>query len=225
MVKFAALLVPVLCSLCLYLLSAWRTLKTMEKRSHRLDNRPLGQINKRLAKAAGIYEIDVYVYEISQVNGLVTPNGRIYITQGLLDRYLRDEITAEELASVVAHELGHVALGHTKRRLLDFAGQNAIRIALNVLLGRFLPGAGRLIATLLMTALANRLSQADEYAADAYASKLLIKAGIGTEPQKRLLRKLEPATGIAGAISPWMLSHPKTENRIAAIEKFETRST
>ncbi len=224
MAKFAALLVPVLFALCMYLFSALRTLRTMRKRSRRIEDMSLRQVSRRLAKAAGFREIHVYVYEINQVNGLVTPDGRIYITQGLLDLYTSGKITVEEVSSVLAHELGHVALGHTKRRLLDFAGQNAARVALSVLLSRFLPGIGPLVAGLLMTVIANRFSQADEYAADKYASVLLIKAGIGTEPQIRLLRKLELASGNAETGFAWMLSHPKAEARIAAIQKVSAQT-
>ena len=70
--------------------------------------------------------------------------------------------------------------------------------------------------------LAARLSRGDEYEADAYASALLVKAGIGTGPQKSLFQKLEKLTGARGAATPaWLLSHPKTGERIAAIEKLE----
>ena len=55
-------------------------------------------------------------------------------------------------------------------------------------------------------------------------SALLIKAGIGTEPQKSLFRKLEALTANrAEGVPAWMLSHPKAEERIAAIEANEAR--
>ena len=50
------------------------------------------------------------------------------------------------------------------------------------------------------------------------------KAGIGTAPQKSLFEKLEALTqSRAGAMPAWLMSHPKTTERIAAIEKLETR--
>jgi putative metalloprotease len=52
---------------------------------------------------------------------------------------------------------------------------------------------------------------------------LLIKAGIGTEPQKSLFRKLEGLTGVGGGMPAWLMSHPKTEERIRAIETNEAR--
>jgi putative metalloprotease len=69
-----------------------------------------------------------------------------------------------------------------------------------------------------------RLSRSDEYEADAYASALMIKAGIGTGPQKTLFTKLDKLTGARGAKQPaWLLSHPKTPERIAAIEANEIK--
>jgi putative metalloprotease len=70
--------------------------------------------------------------------------------------------------------------------MIDFSGQNAIRVALATVLGRFIPGLGIWIANMLTTLLAARLSRQDEYEADAYASALLVKSGIGTGPQKSL---------------------------------------
>ena len=70
--------------------------------------------------------------------------------------------------------------------------------------------------------LAARLSRGDEYEADEYAAALLIKSGIGTAPQISLLSKLEALTKSGhGAAPAWLMSHPKTPDRIAAIEKIE----
>ncbi|MEM7752348.1 MAG: M48 family metalloprotease, partial [Pseudomonadota bacterium] len=110
--------------------------------------------------------------------------------------------------------------------MIDFSGQNAIRAALAMVLGRILPGIGVIIANFLTTLIAARLSRSDEYEADAYASALLVKSGIGTGPQKSLFRKLEKLTGMRGMGMPvWLMSHPKTDERIAAIEKLEARWT
>lgn len=205
-------------------LSVWRTRKVLEEKSTLLRDPRLKQLADRMAGALGVPEIEVRVFEIEQVNGLASPDGRIYLTRGFLDRRARGEVTDEELASVIAHELGHVAMGHMRRRMIDFTGQNAVFVMLSALLNRFLPIIGIWIANLIATALMARLSQRDEFEADAYASALLIKAGIGTGPQKSLFRKLEALTQNRGqGIPAWLLSHPKAETRIAAIEANEAR--
>lgn len=224
MLKLTPVLLAVLYGLLMYRLSVWRTTQELNARSAELADPVLKRLSDRMAAALDLPRIRIHLYDIPQVNGLAAPDGRIFITRGFYDRYRAGEVTAEELASVVAHELGHVALGHSRRRMIDFSGQNALRTAVAILLNRFLPGFGVLVGNLLTSLIAARMSRDDEYAADAYASGLLIKAGIGTGPQKSLFRKLDALAGNRGATPPaWLLSHPKSAERIAAIEANEAR--
>lgn len=224
MIKLAPILLAVLYGLAMYRFSAWRTKQELNRNATELADPILKVLMDRMAKALGIERIKVHIYEIEPVNGLAAPDGRIFITRGFFNKYRAGEVTSEEMATVIAHELGHVALGHSRRRMIDFSGQNAMRTALAMILGRFIPGVGPWIANALMSLLAAGLSRKDEFEADAYASALLVKAGIGTEPQKSLFKKLETLTGARGAATPaWMMSHPKTPLRIAAIEANEAK--
>ncbi|MCX7645754.1 MAG: M48 family metalloprotease [Rhodobacteraceae bacterium] len=224
MLKLTPILLAILYAVVLYRFSVWRTSRMLDARSTLLADPGLQPVLDRLAGALDLERVRVHVFEIAAVNGLAAPDGRIFLTRGFYETYRRGEVTAEELASVIAHELGHVALGHARRRMIDFSGQNAVRAALAMLLSRFLPGLGIWIANLLTAMLAARLSRGDEYEADAYAAALLTKAGIGTGPQKSLFRKLESLAGQhAGAMPAWLMSHPRTAERIAAIEALEAR--
>lgn len=223
MLKFTPILLAILYAVAMYRFSAWRTAKELDTRSTELADPVLKKVTDRLAKALDLPKIKVHIYEIEPVNGLAAPDGRIFITRGFYNKFRQGEVTAEEMASVIAHELGHVALGHARRRMIDFSGQNALRTALAMVLSRFLPGVGLWIANMLTTMLAAKLSRSDEYEADEYASALLVKAGIGTAPQKSLFGKLEALTNTRGSMPAWLLSHPKTPDRIAAIEKNEAR--
>lgn len=226
MLKFTPILLAILYAVAMYRFSAWRTAKELDARSTELADPVLRQMTDRLAAALDLPRIRVHLYEIEPVNGLAAPDGRIFITRGFYNKFREGAVTAEEMASVIAHELGHVALGHARRRMIDFSGQNALRTALAMVLSRFLPGVGVMIANALTSMLAARLSRSDEYEADEYASALLVKAGIGTAPQKSLFAKLEALTNSRGGVVPaWLMSHPKTPDRIAAIEKNEARWT
>lgn len=224
MIKFTPILLAILYAVVMYRFSVWRTSRELDAKSSELADPDLKRLMDKMAAALELPRIRVHLYEIEPVNGLAAPDGRIFLTRGFYQKYRSGDVTGEELASVIAHELGHVALGHSRRRMIDFSGQNAIRTALAMVLSRFLPGLGVMIANFLTTLLAARLSRGDEYEADAYASALLVKSGIGTDPQKSLFRKLETLSGMRGASSPaWIMSHPKTKERIAAIEKLEAR--
>jgi putative metalloprotease len=224
MLKFTPFLLAILYALAMYQFSSWRTKRELDAKSTELADAHLRKLTDRMAEVLGVERIRVNLYEVDVVNGLAAPDGRIFLTRGFYEKYRRGEVSGEELASVIAHELGHVALGHTRRRMIDFSGQNAIRVTLASVLGRLIPGLGIWIANLLTTLLAARLSRQDEYEADAYASALLVASGIGTTPQKSLFSKLEKLTGMGGMGAPaWLMSHPKTAERIAAIEALEAR--
>ena len=183
----------------------------------------LSPLLQRMAKALDIPKLNVQIYEIDPINGLAAPDGRIFITRGFYNKYKAGDVSGEELASVIAHELGHVALGHARRRMIDFSGQNAVRAALGMVLGRVLPGIGPWIAGLVANLLMARLSRGDEYEADEYAAALMVKSGLGTDAQKTLFLKLEELTGQIGSLPAWLMSHPKTADRIAAIETLEQK--
>ena len=224
MLKLAPLLLMILYGLAVWRFSVWRLKAELDARSAPLADPALQPMLRRMAEALGVDKVPVHLYEIEPVNGLAAPDGRIFLTRGFYRKFHEGEVTAEELGSVIAHEAGHVALGHSRRRLIDFSGANAVRVVLATVLGRFLPGIGVWIANLLATMLAARLSRQDEYEADEYASALLLKAGIGTAPQKSLFAKLERLTGMGGQTPPaWLMSHPKTDARIAAIEANERK--
>ena len=222
MLKLTPIILAVLYGLLMYRFSAWNTKRELDEKSTELADPDLQKLIDQMAEALDLERIRVHIYEIETVNGLAAADGRIFLTRGFYQKYLDGEVSGKELSSVIAHELGHVALGHSRRRMIDFSGQNALRVALMMVLGRLIPGLGVMIANSITSLLAAKLSRSDEYEADAYASALLVKAGIGTEPQKSLFRKMQNLTGFRGAGMPvWMMSHPKAEERIAAIEKRE----
>ncbi|MEO0999260.1 MAG: M48 family metallopeptidase [Pseudomonadota bacterium] len=222
MLKLTPILLAALVGYAMFRFSAWRMGRELTARSTVLAEPRLLALTERMAEVLEIPKITVHVYEQPVVNGLAAPDGRIFLTRGFLDKYRLGEVTAEELASVVAHELGHVALGHSQRRMIDFSAQNAIRLALGMILGRLIPFVGVWLADMLASLLAARLSRQAEFEADEYAAALLTKAGIGTAPQRRLLEKLDTMMG-GGPRFAWLMSHPKTTDRVAAIAELEAR--
>lgn len=224
MLRLTPILLAIGYAIVMYRISVWRTHRELDAKSTELADPVLKRMTDRLAAALEIDRVPVYIYEIDPVNGLAAPDGRIFITRGFYRKFRNGEVSAEEMASVIAHELGHVALGHAKRRMIDFSGQNAMRTALIMVLNRFIPFIGAMIANALTSLLASRLSRQDEYEADEYAAALLTKAGIGIGPQKSLFHKLEDLTQQRAGVAPaWLMSHPKTGERISALEALEQR--
>jgi putative metalloprotease len=208
----------------MYRFSIWRTSRELDTQSTELADPTLKPMMDAMARALDLPRIRVHIYEIEPVNGLAAPDGRIFITRGFYKKFLDGDVSGDEIASVIAHEMGHVALGHSRRRMIDFSGQNALRTAMAMVIGRFIPGVGPWIANMLTSLLAARLSRSDEYEADAYAAALLSKAGIGIAPQISLFHKLDALTKSQSGRAPaWLMSHPKTDERIAELEKLDAR--
>ena len=224
MLQLSPILLALVYGVIMYRFSVWRTNRELTGQSHELLDPKLKVLTDRMAKALEVTRIRVHLYEIDPVNGLAAPDGKIYITRGFYRKFTDGQVTAEEMASVVAHELGHVALGHSRRRMIDFSGQNALRMALGSLLSRILPGIGGILANLLSNLLMARLSRSDEFEADEYASALMMKSGIGVEHQISMFEKLEQLSGNNANLQPaWLLSHPKTEHRIKKIQENKTK--
>lgn len=224
MLRLMPILLMIAYGVLMWQFSQRRSLKMLDENSTPLSDPSILRLTDRLATALEIDTIKVHVLEVEAINGLAAADGRIFLTRGFLNRKMRGEVSADELASVIAHELGHVALGHSRRRMIDFTGQNAVFVMLSALLNRFLPFIGIWIAKIISSALMARMSRRDEFEADAYASALLLKAGLGTSAQKSLLAKLGILAQTTGAgIPAWLMSHPEASQRIRAIEANETR--
>ncbi|MCF6272064.1 MAG: M48 family metallopeptidase [Rhodobacteraceae bacterium] len=221
MLRYSPILLAVLIGWLTYLFSARKTRRDLAANSSELKDKKLLGLLRQMARALDIPAVRVYVYEIAPINGLASPDGKIFITRGLLDKYRSGEISAAELASVIAHEMGHIALGHSSRRLIDFTGQNVMRAMLMGVFGRYLPIVGGYLANFLITLLAASLSRKDEYEADAYGAALLLKSGIGLSAQIGMFRKLQIWSAKQGGTPAWLMSHPDTKLRIAAIEKLK----
>lgn len=218
MALIVPILIAVLGGLIMMLVSTRVSARQLDAQSRPLTDPKLLHLTDRMARELGVGELQVFVQNIATINGLAAPDGRVFITRGFMEKYRAGQVQAEEIASVIAHELGHVALGHSQRRMIDYTGQNAIRMALMLVVGRVVPIIGPWLIGMLTQLLAARLSRRDEYEADAYAAALLTKIGVGIGPQRSLFRKLDHLAGGTNGTPAWLMSHPKAEERVAAIE-------
>ena len=223
----STVLIPIvlagLYGIVMFQFSAWSLKRQLSSQSNPLIDKNLEKIMAKFAKVLEVEKIRLNIFETDPINGLAAPDGRIFITRGFYKKYQNGEITVEEISSVVAHELGHVALGHIRRRMIDFSGQNAVRAALGALLSRLIPGLGGFIASIIGNLLMARLSRRDEYEADEYASALMIKSGLGIEPQISMFKKLDKISNLQGSVPAWLMSHPPTKERINSIKKIHAK--
>lgn len=166
-------------------------------------------IERRLTEQAQLpVDISVQVLDHPMVNAFALPGGNIVIFRGLIAK----AGTPEEVAAVLAHEMGHVAARDPTRIALRSAGSIGV---LGLLFGDFAGGA-------LVLFLTNRIIQADytreaEAAADSYAHDLLRRAALPPSAIATLFQRIiDGGDGEEAGIVQHFLSHPAMGDRIAA---------
>jgi len=154
------------------------------------------------------YDFNIYLSDSDDVNAIALPGGRIVVFKGLLDQVESEN----ELAMVLAHELGHFAHRDHLRGLGRGLG---IAVVTALLLGENNSASG-LISKAVLT-FQVQYSQSQESAADQFGVDLLTTryghAGGATTFFARLAEN-------AGSKIPYVLaSHPHPKNRIEALNK------
>ncbi|MBY6155255.1 M48 family metallopeptidase [Vannielia litorea] len=160
------------------------------------------------------YELKVRVIRNPLVNAFAAPGGHVVIVSGLLDK----ADSPEEVAGVLAHEIGHVAARDPLRITLRTAGSAGI---ISMILGDFAGGAlVILVSEQLMQASYTRDAEAG---ADEFAHELLRKAELPSEGMARFFEKLRDQYGDVDGAEEFLSSHPNLASRAIAAREAETR--
>ncbi|MDE9451366.1 M48 family metallopeptidase [Aliiroseovarius sp. Z3] len=155
------------------------------------------------------YDIQIHILDHDMVNAFALPGGRIVFFRGLIEQ----AENPEEVAAVLAHEIGHVVNRDPTRDALRSAGSLGV---LGLLFGDF---AGGTIALFLANQLINAsYSQSAEAVADDYAHELLDKAGVSPAALGTMFERLLAEHGDAEGIVAHFMSHPQMGERIAAAQ-------
>ncbi|WP_460272608.1 M48 family metallopeptidase [Celeribacter sp. ULVN23_4] len=154
--------------------------------------------------------VELTVLDHDMINAFALPGGRIVVMRGLIDA----AETPEEVAAVIAHEMGHVAHRDPTRHALRSVGTFGV---LSLVFGDF---AGGTVVLLGVNQLVNaQYSQGAESAADAYAHALLPKAGVSPGALAPLFERLKEEYGDSEGLASHLASHPKLGDRVARAEE------
>jgi predicted Zn-dependent protease len=159
-------------------------------------NRYLNRIGQKLVKFSDRSNIP-YSFEIvdnDEVNAFATMGGFIYIHTGLMKRADNEA----ELASVVAHEIGHVVARHSVKQMRQQAIAQGLLTA---------TGLEERQAVQIGVSLAIELpnSRQDEYEADTIGLQILTRAGYAPGPMVDFMRKLAQQSG---KVPTFLSTHP-----------------
>ncbi|MBN1763862.1 MAG: M48 family metalloprotease [Sedimentisphaerales bacterium] len=155
------------------------------------------------------YEFALLASEVP--NAFALPGGRIYVTAGLM-KLMDNE---RQLAAVLSHEVVHVAAKHSVDSIQRQMGAEVVlEIAGYAYEGKY---ASQILAVSEVAAQLGQLrySRDDEYEADSYGIKYMIKAGYNPWGMVELQQKLlEAQTSDPGSLEELFSSHPLSKKRI-----------
>jgi len=153
------------------------------------------------------YDLKVSVVDSDMINAFALPGGYVIIMRGLLDK----AENAEEVAGVLAHELGHVANRDPIRLALRAAGSAGI---LSLVLGDATGGTAiALMADQVVSASHTRAAEAN---ADLFALERMDDANISPEAFAGFFDKLREEYGDTPRALELFASHPNLAGRADA---------
>jgi predicted Zn-dependent protease len=151
------------------------------------------------------------------VNAFALPDGRIYVTLGLLRAIQNSPRPDDELAFVVGHEITHVTERHS-------AGQQ--KKALPAGIAAILLGAvtrNRAVGTVANAGAAayiSKFSRRDEYASDRGGLLAMHRAGYNLDSAITMMNRLKSKGEGSNKLAGWFSSHPLTESRVARLREM-----
>ena len=172
-------------------------------------NRVIKAFPKDIEGKKAVYK----VYLTKDVNAWAMANGCIRVYSGLMDL-----MNDDELRGVIGHEIGHVALGHSKSRMQTAYATSAVR--------QIAAQSGNSAVAQLSRSQAGELgekflnaqfSQSQESASDDYSFDLLTKLKL---PRKGLVTGFQKLSKLSDSKDHSMLdSHPPAEKRAAHMQQ------
>jgi Zn-dependent protease with chaperone function len=147
------------------------------------------------------------------INAFCMPGGKIAVYTGLIDKL---QLTDDELAMVLGHEMAHALREHARDRIAKSQGTGAL-----LSLGAQLFGLGQLgdvaanIGTQLLTL---KFSRDDETEADLVGLELGARAGYNPQAAVSLWDKMARASGDNGSLG-FLSTHPSGTDRMRRLQE------
>lgn len=171
------------------------------------DNNPyairLNKISQSLGDTINGTKINYKVYLTQDVNAWAMANGCVRVYSGLMDK-----MTDNEIQGVVGHELGHVALGHSKKAMQVAYGTQLARGAIAATTNATIASlTGSQLGDIAEQAINAQFSQKQEREADNFSFDYLVKKGINPIGLATAFEKL------GGGEASLLSTHPSSSAR------------
>ena len=150
-----------------------------------------------------------HVISIDEVNAWCMPGGKMAVYTGLIQKL---QITDDELAAVMGHEIAHALREHARERVSRQMGtQMAVGIAGALFgIGELGQGLGNMVADVTLNLPNSRLHETE---ADRIGVELAARAGYDPRAAIQLWEKMAKVSS-GGQPPKWLSTHPSHEDRI-----------
>jgi Zn-dependent protease with chaperone function len=164
----------------------------------------------KLKTAGGIeMPLEARVISSSIPNAFALPGGKVYLLDGLLKKAEKPD----EVAGVLAHELGHVQHRDSLRKIIQTGGTSFL---IGLLFGDVTGGSAVLfVGRTLFDASYSRDQERD---ADAFAIDVMHKLGRSPKGLGELLVRVTGKNGVANSLT-LLSSHPLSDDRLGLMSK------
>lgn len=175
-------------------------------------------IGQRLAQVSDRQDFlyKFYVVEKDELNAFTVPGGSIYIYTGLINKLKSDD----QIAAVLAHEIGHGAARHTVKKFQAALGYNLIGTIIFTQLE--MEAQAKQLAALgsnaVMSIVFSAYGRHDEFEADRLGVKYMYLAGFNTDASFEVLEVLKKESKPSHV--PLILrTHPYLDDRIKVVKQ------
>ena len=176
----------------------------------------IDNLGRQLAARApgGKYPYQFKIVNDSSINAFALPGGYIYINRGVIESASNEA----ELAGVIAHEIGHVALRHgTNQVSKAYAAQVPLSILGGLVGGNSIGGVLTQLGVGFATnSILLKYSRDAEKQADLMGTQILYDSRYDPRAMVNFFEKLQAQS--RGSSSDFFSSHPSPENRIQNVQ-------
>jgi predicted Zn-dependent protease len=189
----------------------------VEKQAHMIEDPIIAEYVNRLGQNLALqanadFPVRVKMIQSDEINAFTLPGGFVYVNSAVMKMADNEA----QLASVIAHEIGHAAARHATRQ----ATRGQLAKFATAPLAILIPGWGGLAAQQTARAAAPvaslHYSRAFETEADLLGVRYLSGAGYDPNASVDMFERIQSTErNKPGAVSKLFLSHPPTGDRIA----------
>lgn len=178
----------------------------------------LKKLTQGLDEVDGI-PLNFKVYEVTDVNAFACADGSVRVFSALMDI-----MTDDELLGVIGHEIGHVALRHSRNSFKTALLTSALKDGLASNGGAMAKLTESQIGKVTESLINSRYSRKQETEADDYGYAFLKQKGKNPWAMSLSFRKLKSLQEDAGAnniniINQLFSTHPNLDSRIKRMER------